>query len=199
MRNIRISTTELPMNTPKLTTMVYKYKRYAPWMVAVYALATVLFFAFSPSLSPLVVLLAMIMFVAVAVYAGLRTTPLFSMRSVDERKLTLTPDELVWGNWLIPIGEVEDLEVYIHAFNSFRHREVSKRRGRRLTVEYGDRNKLNFSYRGAKYDLTFYLGTFEHYETLLQILQSWRESGILFSARSAFADSYIREHVNRYG
>jgi len=187
------------MTIPRLTTMVYKYKRYAPWMVAAYAWATVLFFAFCPSLSPLIVLIAMILFVAVAVYAGLRTKSIFSIRSVDERKLTLTLDELVWGNWLIPITELEDLEVYIHAFNSFRHQETGYNRRKIVTVEYRDRNQLSFTYRGAKYDLTFYLGTFEHYETLLKILRSWREAGILFSARSAFDDSYIREHVNRYG
>ncbi|HTF27787.1 MAG TPA: hypothetical protein VK625_03025, partial [Flavitalea sp.] len=66
---------------------------------------------------------------------------------------------------------------------------------RRYTVEHGNKNTLSFKYRNIPYDLTFFLGTFEHYDVLIQILKEWEAAGIPFKARSAFHDSYIREQV----
>jgi Ca2+/Na+ antiporter len=183
----------------KLTTTVYKYKRSAPWMLVLIVLATVLFFFFSTRLHPLMNAFGVALLVFFAVYAVLRPKSIFSLRSVDERKLMLTPDELMWGTLRMPVHEVEKLEIYIHAFDTFKHSVTRSGRGKIFTTEYGDRNTITFVYRGIRYDLTFYLGTFNHYDTLVQIIKSWREKGIDFSARSAFTDNYIREQVNRFG
>lgn len=183
----------------KLTTTVYKYKRSAPWMIVLIGLATVLFFFFSSKLPPLVNLFGIALLVFFALYAVLRPKSGVSIRSVDERKLVLTPDELMWGTWRIPINEVEKLDIYVHAFDTFKHNARGSGKRTIYTTEYGDRNTITFVYHGIRYDLTFYLGTFVHYDTLVQIMQCWREKGIYFSARSAFTDTYIREQVNRFG
>jgi Ca2+/Na+ antiporter len=184
----------------KLTTTVYKYKRSAPWMVVLMVLATALFFFFSATFHPLMNAFGVALLVFFAVYAALRPKSIFSLRAVDERKLVLTPDELIWGNLRMPIHEVEKLEIYIHAFDTFKHTTSKGWVGKKtFTTEYGDRNAITFVYRGVRYDLTFYLGTFNHYDILVQIMKSWRNKGIDFSARSAFTDSYIREQVNRFG
>lgn len=181
-----------------LTTTVYKYKRFAPWMIVLMTLATILFFFFSTSFHPLMNAFGVAMLIFFAVYAALRPKSIFSLRAVDERKLVLTPDELMWGTWRMPIHEVEKLEIYIYAFDAFKHYTSSSRGQKKFMTEYGDRNTITFFYRGIRYDLTFYLGTFNHYDTLVKIMQSWREKGIDFSARSAFTDTYIREQENRF-
>jgi Ca2+/Na+ antiporter len=162
-------------------------------MLVLMVLATVLFFYYSSTLSPLVNLFGIALLIFFAVYAVLRPKSIFSLRSVDDRKLEITPDELIWGTLRMPIREVEKLDIYIFAFDTFKH-------GRKTYVtEYGDKNTIAFGYRGVTYDLIFYLGTFEQYNVLFRIIQSWREKGINFSARSAFEDSYIREQVKKFG
>lgn len=168
-------------------------------MLGLMVLGTVLFFFFSSALPAYVNLIGIALLIFLAIYAVLRPRSIFSIRSVDDRKLELTPDELIWGTLRIPIGEVEKLDVYIFAFDTFKHHTTSLM-GRKATVtEYGDKNTLAFTYRGVTYDLIFYLGTFKHYDVLVRIIQSWRQKGIDFSARSAFEDSYIREQVKKFG
>jgi Ca2+/Na+ antiporter len=183
----------------KLTTTVYKYKRAAPWMVVLIALSTVLFFLFSNSTYPFMSVIGIVLLFLIAIYAALRPKSIFSLRSVDERKLVLTPEEIIWGTWRMGIHEVDNLEIYIHSFDSFKHSGTRNKRTMEYSTEYGDRNSIAFVYCGIKYNLTFYLGTFIHYDTIFHIMQSWREKGIEFSARSAFSDSYIREHVKHFG
>jgi hypothetical protein len=183
----------------KLTTTVYKYKRSAPWMIVLMVLATVLFFFFSTTFHPIINAIGIALLILFSVYAALRPKSIFSLRAVDDRKLILTPDELMWGTLQMPIHDVEKLEIYIHAFDTFKHQTTGLGPLKTFNTEDGDKNTISFVYRGTRYDLTFYLGTFNHYDTLIKIMKSWREKGIVFSARSAFTDSYIREQVNRHG
>jgi Ca2+/Na+ antiporter len=183
----------------KLTTTVYKYKRSAPWMLVLMVLATVSFFYYSSALSPFLNLLGIALLIFFAVYAVLRPKSIFSLRSVDDRKLEITPDELIWGTLRMPIQEVEKLDIYIFAFDTFKHPTTGPIGRKAYVTEYGDKNTIAFEYRGVKYDLMFYLGTFKHYDVLAKIIQRWREKGIDFSARSAFEDSYIREQVKKLG
>lgn len=182
----------------KLTTTVYKYKRSAPWMVVLMVLAIVLFFSFSTTFHPIMNAIGIVLLIFFAVYASLRPKSIFSLRAVDERKLVLAPDELMWGTLRMPINDVEKLDIYIHAFDTFKHQTTNLGRLKAFTSEYGDRNTILFVYHGTRYDLTFYLGTFSHYDILFQIMKRWREKGIDFSARSAFTDTYIREQENRF-
>lgn len=179
----------------KLTTTVYKYKRYAAWLIGGFAVFTVIFFMVSPQLNPLFTLVGIILLVVMVLYGAIRPASVFSIRSVDQRKLIFTSDALQWGTWVMPIHEIEQLDVFIHAFDTFRHRTGQERRANTFTTEYGDRNSLTFTYRGLQYELTFFLGNFMHYETLLEIMQSWRDAGINFSVRWAFSDEYIRKNV----
>lgn len=181
----------------KLTTNVYKYKRSAPWMIVLIFLAIVSFFSLSSKLSPVLNLLGIALLIFFAIYAALRPKSIFSIRSVDDRNLVFTPDELLFGTLRMPIAEIEKLDVYIYAYDTFKH--YSNSRLKTYTTEYGDRNTISFVYSGTNYDLIFFLGTFNDYNTLVRIMQSWREKGIDFSARSAFTDSYIREQKNLFG
>jgi len=128
-------------------------------MIVLMVLATVLFFFFSTTFHPLMNAFGVALLVFFAVYVVLRPKSIFSLRVVDERKLMLTPDELMWGTWRMPIHEVEKLEIYIHAFDTFKHHSTGSGVRKTFTTEYGDRNTITFVYRGIRYDLTFYLGT----------------------------------------
>ena len=183
----------------KLTTTVYKYKRFAPWMIGLLAFATILFFFLSPTFPPIMNVIGVALLIFGAVYSALRPKSIFSLRTVDDRKLTITPDELIWGTVIMPINEVKKLEIYIHAFDAFRHRSSGSSMRKLGTSEYGDKNTIAFMYRDIRYDFIFYLGTFDHYDILVQIIQGWRDKGIDLSARSAFSDSYIREQNSIYG
>lgn len=183
----------------KLITTVYKYKRAAPWMIGLTALATILFFFFSSAFPSFVSGLVVALLIFLAIYAALRPKSIFSVRSVDDRELVFTPDELIWGTLQMPMDELEKLEIYIYAYDTFKHQNTGFVGRKTFTTEYGDRNTITFVYRGVSYDLIFYLGTFSHYDTLIQIMQRWHEKGIAFSARSAFTDSYIREQEKLLG
>lgn len=180
----------------KLTTTVYKYKRFAHWGLLLLVAGVILFFFFSGSLNPLMNLFGIVALFSLAIFAAIKPKSIFSFRSVDDRKLVITPEELIWGTWRMPVQEIQKLEIYIYAFDSFK--QVRTRSGGRkffTNSEYGDRNTISFFYKGGRYHLVFYLGTFEHYDVLVRIIQSWREKGIVFSAKSAYTDNYIREQV----
>lgn len=166
-------------------------------MVVLIGLGTIIFFFMSSSLSPMMNLIGMGLLVFFALYAAIRPQSLFSLRSVDDRKLIFTPDEIIWGTVIMPVKELEKIEIYIHCFESFQFSSSKVDRKKIETVGYGDKNTINFTYRGGNHDLTFYLGDFVHYDTLVRIMQCWRERGIIFSARSLYPDSVIRENVNR--
>ncbi|MBO9634265.1 MAG: hypothetical protein J7578_14210 [Chitinophagaceae bacterium] len=176
----------------KLTTTVYKYRPYAPLMIILLVLITLFLF-----FSHLGILGVPLLFM-VAIFAAIRPKSIFSVRSVDDRNLVFTPHELIWGNLVMPVEQIEKLEIYIHAFDNFRYIGNNSGGGKSYISEYGDRNKIAFKYRNVSYDLTFFLGTFEHYDILVRIIQTWREKEIDFSARSAFSDSYIREQTWKF-
>jgi hypothetical protein len=182
----------------KLTTTVYKYKRYAQWMLIGVVVVTLFLFVGSPILPPPINAVGIISIFILAIYAAVKPKSVFSLRSVDERKLAFTEDALQWGNWLIAIHELEKLDIYLHGFDTFRYLTGHAQGRKTFTTVYGDRNTISFTYRSMSYDLTFYLGTFEHYDMLIRIMQQWREKGIIFSCRSLFTDEYIREQVQEY-
>ena len=97
----------------------------------------------------------------------------------------------------MPVTDLEKLEVYIYAFESFRHRVTKATKI--SSGEYGDKNTLSFVYQGKSYDYTFYLGTYQHYKTLLQIVKEWKASGVSVSVRSAFEQDYIEREMKALG
>ena len=97
----------------------------------------------------------------------------------------------------MPVNNLDKLEVYIYAFESFRHRMIKATKI--SSGEYGDKNKLSFIYLGENYDYTFYLGTYQHYKILLQILKEWKARGVHLTVRSAFEQDYIEGEVKALG
>lgn len=178
----------------KLTTTVYKYKSYAHLILL---FAVILFFVISLLPAPWLYI-GIILFVFIPIYAAIKPRSIFSLRSADERKLIITPDELIFGTMHIPIQEAKKLQVYIYAFDSFRHANTKRPEKREFISEQGDRNTIAFKYKNNSYHFVFYLGVLADYEVLVRIIQRWRNNGIELSARSAFSDRYIREQTELY-
>ena len=147
--------------------------------------------------SPVLVLL-IIIFLAIPIYAAVKPRSIFSLRYVDEKKLSLSKDHISHGDIKMPVSDVDKLQVYIFAFDSFRHR-VNSGVGKLRSSEYGDKNTLSFVYQGKSYDYTFYLGTYQHYKTLLLILKEWKQNGISVTVRSAFEQDYIEREMKALG
>ena len=128
------------------------------------------------------------------IYGAIRPTSFFSVRSVDERKLTMDAENIFWDGRTMPVKDVAQLCIYLFAFENFRHREFGVGRATAAS-EYGDQNNLSFKYQDKQFDFTFYLGDYTQYRTVLQIIDAWRMAGYDVSARSAFDDSYIQREI----
>ena len=187
------------MAAPSITTTVYKYKPYAPWMLGAYAILILLLFVISPVMTPLAVGIAAAVLLLLPIYSAIRPESFFSVRSIDERKLSMDSENIFWDGLTVQVENVTKLSIYLFAFDNFRHTEWGAGGRATIVTEYGDQNKLNFVFKGKEYDFTFYLGDYTEYRTVLQIIQAWQMSGFEVSARVAFDDSYIQRENAYYG
>jgi len=180
------------MNAPSITTSVYKYKPYAPWMLGAYCILLVLLFFLSPRMPSLAVGIIAAILLLLPIYAAIRPKSFFSIRSVDERKLSIDSGNVYWDGLTIPIKATGKLSIYLFSFDNFRHRELGVNGRNTLAIEYGDQNTLNFVFQNKQYAFTFYLGDYKQYRTVLQIISAWQKAGCEVSARCAFDDQYIQ-------
>lgn len=187
------------MTPPYITTTVYKYNRYAPWILGVYCILLVSLFIFSAYLPPVLVGICAAVLLLLPVYSVIKRKSIFSIRSVDERLLSIEANNVYWDGATIPLNDVTKLSIYLYAFENFRHAESGLMSPSSRTTEYGDQNKLSFDYQDKEYDFTFYLSNYLQYQTALQIIKAWQSAGYEVKARTAFADAYIQQEVARYG
>ena len=187
------------MSAPSITTSVYKYRPYAPWMLAGYVILLVLLFVYSASMTPVVVGIAATVLLMIPIYSAIRPKSFFVVRTVDERKLYMDSEKITWDGLAIPVQDVSGLNIYLYAFDNFKHREMVGGIVRTTTTEFGDQNKLNFVFQEKEYDFTFYLGNYTQYRAVLQIVDAWQKAGIDVSVRLAFETSYIQTEIEYYG
>jgi hypothetical protein len=182
------------MTAPFITTSVYKYKPYAPWMLAVYCLSLILLFFFSARMPATAVGIIATILLLLPIYAAVRPKSFFSLRSTDDRKLSIDAENLIWDGVTMPVKDVTKLNIYLFAFEDFKHREMFRMKA----TEFGDQNRLTFQYQEKDYDFTFFLGDFLQYRTMLQIIQAWQKSGYKVSARTAFDYAEIEREVEYF-
>jgi hypothetical protein len=143
--------------------------------------------------------IAFLVFVLIPVYAAIRPRSLFSIRSVDDRKLSIDSENILWDGVTIPVKNVTELDIYLFAFENFQHDELGPSTLPVRVTEFGDQNKLQFIFQDKEYDFTFYIGNHFQYLTLLQIIYAWREAGYELSARNAFNYAEIQKAIAYYG
>ena len=187
------------MSAPSITTSVYKYNPYAPWMLGAYVILLVLLFIYSPSMTTLTVGITAAILLMIPIYSAIRPKSFFSVRSVDERKLSMDSENIMWDGVTIPVKDVTRLTIYLYAFDNFKHREMGLGVIRTTTTEFGDQNKLNFVFQEKEYDFTFYLGNYTQYRTVLKIVDAWKMAGIKVSTKAAFDQAYIQRQMAYHG
>ena len=186
------------MSTLSITTSVYKYKPYAPWIIGGYCVLLVTLFMVSAQLPALIVGICAAILLSIPIYAAIKPKSIFSVRSVDDRKLLINKESIIWDGMTMLIKDVSELSIYLFSFDNFRHEELGASGLRTTTTEDGDKNKLNFVFGGKEYDFTFYIGNFSQYQIMLKIIKAWQDAGYEVSARSAFDYSYIQKEVEFY-
>lgn len=178
-----------------LTTPVYTCKPNAPWILAIYAILLLVFFALSSLLPSFLIVTGYVMLFGLPVYTGIWQKSIFSARSRDENKLTISSDSITWNNERMAIEELQNLNLYVFAIDKSRnHEPVPNGRGKNST-KCGDKNKLSFIWKNKAYDFTFFLAGPNHYNVFVNIVNDWELAGISFDARFAFEDSYIRKEM----
>ena len=128
-------------NTQQLSVVFYRYNRYSLVIILLYVLIFVSFFYYSTKMPAWVGGAGFVILIFPAIYGAIRKKSVFSLRRIDERKLTFTPTH-------ISIGErqyaVEDLKIalYIGGFENFSYSRNNKWITRNTI--YGDQNHLSF-------------------------------------------------------
>ncbi len=186
------------MSTLSITTSVYKYKPYAPWIIGTYCILLVTLFMVSTQLPAVVVGICAAILLSIPIYAAIKPKSFFSVRSVDDRKLSINKESIVWDAMTMPVKDLTKLSIYLFSFDNFRHEELGASGLRTTTTEDGDKNKLNFVFGDKEYDFTFYIGNFSQYQIMLKIINAWQDAGYEVSARSAFDYSYVQKEVEFY-
>ena len=186
------------MNRISIAVPVYLYKKYAPWMLISYCILLLCLFAFSAVMPPAATAIASAIVLGLPIYVAVYPKSIFSIRSWDERKLTIGSDSISWDGKDMPVGSLANLEIYIFSFDNFKHTELGPRGRETTVIEAGDQNKLEFDFSGDSFDFTFYLASFEEYNTLVEIVAVWQASAVACSARSAFEDDFVRQEVKRW-
>jgi hypothetical protein len=181
-----------------ITTTVYKYNRYANWMLILYCVATLGLFIYSSSLSSTGVIIYCVLLFGLPIYVGMNPKSFLSVRSVDDRALTISSGSIRFGESLFDIQLLNNLSIFIYAFDNFAHEQSTNGSTSRV-LESGDKNTISFTYLDDEYAFTFFLANYDQYKELYTIVADWQKNLIPVKARSAFDAGYIAEQIARYG
>ena len=182
-----------------VTTIVYKYNRYANWMLILYCLATLGLFICSSSLSSIGVIIYCVLLFGLPIYVGMNPKSFLSVRRIDDRTLTISNYSIRYGESLFDILLLNDLSIFIYAFDNFAHEQSNPDGVEIRFLESGDKNTISFIYLDEEYEFTFFLANYDQYKELYNIVAYWQKNLIPVKARSAFDAGYITEQLGRYG
>jgi hypothetical protein len=181
----------------KLTTVFYKYKRFAAGWLLFYAVTVLAFFLFSRGSGLLTAALIVIMLVP-PLLAAVRRKSIFSLRTWDDRKLTLTPDYIQVGNDKYEFSAIQAVAIYLGGFNGFSYDSGGSDTSRKGTSSVnGDDNVLAFRYEGKAQSYEFYLSDFDSYAAICHIIDQWKNTGKSFVLREQFSRDFIRKQVHK--
>ena len=108
------------MSDPRLTTIFYRYNRYAPVIIILYIVVFVSFFYISRGLPQYVSLIGVVLLIFPPIYGAIKKNSIFSLRRVDERRLTITPTHIQIGDQQYAVAELR-IALYIGGFEDFKY------------------------------------------------------------------------------
>ena len=181
--------------TPKLTTIFYKYNRYALVIIILYVLVFVTFFYFTTRMPMYATVTGFAVFILPPIIAAIRNRSVFTIRRVDERRLTLTPAHIQIGDMQLAVADLK-IALYIGGFDNFKY---SKRRKwiTQNTID-GDQNHLSFKLNGKVEDLQFFLRDYKSYESLCSVVDAWLSAGVPVVIKEQFKRDFVRKQVEEY-
>ena len=178
----------------KLTTVFYRYKRFAGGKLILYLIGAVGSFFIARHSTYLLVLWAALLIVLPVIIA-IRRKSFFSLRVWDDRTLTITPNYIQVGTEKYEFTNVETVAIYLGGFYGFRYgRRGRKDRSAGSDVN-GDDNVLAFRYKGKTQSYEFFLRDFDSYVAICHIIDEWKKSGKSFVLKEQFSRDYIREQI----
>jgi hypothetical protein len=181
----------------KLTTVFYKYKRFAAGWIILYAIV-VLGFYFIAKGNPYLIALWIAIMVVPPVWGALRSKSIFSLRAWDDRKLILTPTYIQVGDDKYEFTDVQAVAIYLGGYDGFSYNSFDQDPKHKKKGAYsvnGDDNVLAFRYQGKAQSYEFYLSDFDSYAAICHIIDSWKNSKKSFVLKEQFSRDFIRKHV----
>lgn len=183
------------MNSNQLTTVFYKYNRFAPVIIILYVLVFVVFFFISRDLPGYVSLIGFAVLILPPIIGAIRKKSFFNLRSWDERKLTLTPTAIQVGDQQFAVAELK-IALHIHGFEGFSYSKNNKWITRNSI--YGDQNYLSFKLGKQVEDYQFFLRDYNAYEALCNVAAAWKSSGVILVVKEQFKREFVRDQMQRF-
>lgn len=183
----------------KLTTVFYKYRRFAAGWIIVYALLVLALYFISNG-NPYLIALWIAVMIVPPIWGALRSKSIFSLRSWDDRKLTLTPTYIQVGDIKYEFTDVQAVAIYLAGYKGFSYGRGSYTPGSRISKKSissvdGDDNVLAFRYQGKAQSYEFYLSDFDSYAAICHIIDSWKNSKESFVLKEQFSRDFIRKQL----
>ena len=183
------------MSGNQLTTVFYKYNRFAPMIIILYVLVFGGFFYISMDLPAYVTAIGFALLILPPIIGAIRKKSFFNLRSWDERKLTLSAEYIQVGEQQFPVPGLK-IALHIHGFEGFCYSKNNKWITRNSI--YGDQNYLSFKHDNKVEDFQFFLRDFKAYETLCNIAEAWKANGITLVVKEQFKREFVRDQVQRF-
>lgn len=178
----------------KLTTVFYRYKRFAGGKLILYAVGAVGLFFVARHNTFFLALWAVLLIIP-PVLIAIRRKSFFSPRVWDDRKLTITADYIQVGVEKYEFTNVETVAIYLGGFYGFRYGQRQRRDRNDGNDAPGDDNVLAFRHKGVTQSYQFFLRDFNSYAAICHIIDAWKNSGKSFVLKEQFSRDYIREQI----
>ena len=179
------------MQQLQLTTVFYKYKRYAAVKMILYLIIVVTFF-FVGYGNPYMIILGVAILIGPPILSAINQKSFFSLRAWDDRKLIITPDYIEVGTEKYEFENIQSIAIYLGGYYGFNDHRAG---GESQVTVNGDDNVLAFRYKGKTQSYEFFLRNFDSYVAICHIIDAWKNSGKSFVLKEQFSRDYIREQI----
>ena len=183
------------MSDHQLTTVFYRYNRFAPVIIILYVLVFGAFFYMSMGMPAYVTGIGFVILILPPIIGAIRKKSFFNLRSWDQRKLTFHPSYIQVGEQQFPTAGLK-IALHIHGFEGFAYSKNNKWITRNSI--YGDQNYLSFRQEKKVQDFQFYLRDYKAYESLCNVTEAWKSSGVTLVVKEQFKREFVREQVKRF-
>jgi hypothetical protein len=185
------------MQEHTLTTVFYKYKRYAAAKMILYLIIAVSFFIVGNG-NTYMILVGVAILIGPPIFSAINQRSFFSLRAWDDRKLIVTPDYIQVGADKYEFEHIQSVAIYLGGYYGFSFGKSSKSGSRGYDSVNGDDNVLAFRYQGKTQSYEFFLRDFDSYVAICHIIDAWKKSGKSFVLKEQFSRDYIRDQVRSY-